>query len=573
MSKVTLNSALKEDLNDTNSKASSSLALNDKAGLTRRFFDSFKRAETVCSSAKDQDLEAVNMKKSIKSRHLLMISLGTGIGTGLLVGNSTVLREAGPGGIMIGYIVASIMLYCIIQAAGELGITYSNLTGNFTAYSSFLVDPALGFAVSWVYCIQWMTVYPLQLVTASILIKFWTDKINPDVFVAIFFFLTVLINLFGAKGYVEAEFIFNCIKFLMIIGFVFLAILINVGAAGNDGYIGFRYWSNPGTFSNGFKGVCSVFCYAAFAYGGIEVMVLSASEQENPRKSIPSACKKVIYRILLLYLLTTLLVCFLVPYTHPRLVTQGTSTRQSPFVIAVELHGISVVGHFINAVILIAVLSVGNSALYSAPRLLFSLTKQGYAPKCFGYVDRQGRPLMCFLVAMAFGSIAFIACSSAQSDVFDWLLSISGLSQMFIWISICLSHIRFRDALHAQGISLNEVGYKSQTGYFGSWFSVATAVFILVSQFWVALFPVSLNGKSSLTSFLKSYLAAPILLVVYLGYKIYKKDWRLVIPAKEVDLVSHRKVFNEHELKLEDEEWKLKIKQSSFLVRMYHFWC
>lgn len=257
-----------------------------------------------------------------------------------------------------------------------------------------------------VYTIQWLTVLPLQLVTAAMTVKYWTS-VNADIFVAVVFVFVIIINLFGSRGYAEAEFIFNSCKILMVIGFVILAIIINCGGAGDRRYIGAEYWHNPGPFAHGFKGVCTVFCYAAFSYGGIEVLLLSAAEQENPTKSIPNACKKVVYRILLIYMLTTILVCFLVPYNSDELLgsSDSSGSHASPFVIAVASHGVKVVPHFINAVILISVISVANSSLYSGPRLLLSLAEQGVLPKCLAYVDRNGRPLLCFLFPLSLDAL------------------------------------------------------------------------------------------------------------------------------------------------------------------------
>ncbi|CAI4055400.1 amino acid transporter TAT1 SKDI_02G1750 [Saccharomyces kudriavzevii IFO 1802] len=510
----------------------------------RKFFDSFKRQLPSDQNSELESQEKNNLRKSIKSRHLVMISLGTGIGTGLLVGNGQVLGTAGPAGLVLGYGIASIMLYCIIQAAGELGLCYAGLTGNYTRYSSILVDPSLGFAVSVVYTIQWLTVLPLQLVTAAMTVKYWTN-VNADIFVAVVFIFVIIINLFGSRGYAEAEFIFNICKILMVAGFVILAIVINCGGAGDRRYIGTEYWHNPGPFAHGFKGVCTVFCYAAFSYGGIEVLLLSAAEQENPTESIPNACKKVVYRILLIYMLTTILIGFLVPYNSDELLGSGSSSgsHASPFVIAVSSHGVKVVPHFINAVILISVISVANSSLYSGPRLLLSLAEQGVLPKCLAYVDRNGRPLLCFLVSLAFGCIGFVATSNAEEQVFTWLLAISSLSQLFIWMSMCLSHIRFRDAMAKQGRSMDEVGYKAQTGYWGSWIAVLIAVFFLVCQFWVAIAPVSEHGKLDVKVFFQNYLAMPIVLLAYFGHKMYFKSWRFWIPAEKIDLDSHRNVY------------------------------
>lgn len=555
----------------------------------KKFFDSFKRQLPADQNSELESQERNNLTRSIKSRHLIMISLGTGIGTGLLVGNGQVLGTAGPAGLVLGYGIASIMLYCIIQAAGELGLCYAGLTGNYTRYSSILVDPSLGFAVSVVYTIQWLTVLPLQLVTAAMTIKYWTN-VNADIFVAAVFIFVIIINLFGSKGYAEAEFMFNICKILMVIGFVILAIVINCGGAGDRKFIGTKYWHNPGPFAHGFKGVCTVFCYAAFSYGGIEVLLLSAAEQENPTKSIPNACKKVVYRILFIYMLTTILICFLVPYNSDELLGSGSSSgsHASPFVIAVASHGVKVVPHFINAVILISVISVANSSLYSAPRLLLSLAEQGFLPKCLAYVDRNGRPLLCFLVSIVFGCIGFVATSDAEEQVFTWLLAISSLSQLFIWMSMSLSHIRFRDAMAKQGRSMDEVGYKAQTGYWGSWLAVLIALFFLVCQFWVAIAPVSKHGKLDANVFFQNYLAMPIVLFAYFGHKIYTKSWKFWIPAEKIDLDSHRTIYVPPILmgtnKIDDDDLKeYETSESSenlngsgsrkFFMRMANFWC
>ncbi|CAI4387315.1 BBL_G0013410.mRNA.1.CDS.1 [Saccharomyces cerevisiae] len=591
-----------------------------QASYLRRFVDSFKRAElqdpnspdssnsngTTPISAKDsssqldnelnrkssyttvdgikqppqeQEQRQQNLKKSIKPHHIIMMSLGTGIGTGLLVGNSKVLNEAGPAALVIGYAIMGSCIYCIIQACGELAVIYSDLIGGFNTYPSFLVDPALGFSVAWVYCLQWLCVCPLELVTASMTIKYWTTSVNPDVFVVIFYVLIVVINVFGAKGYAEADFFFNCCKILMIVGFFILAIIVDCGGAGTDGYIGSKYWRDPGAFRGDtpiqrFKGVVATFVTAAFAFGMSEQLAMTASEQSNPRKAIPSAAKKMIYRILVVYLGSLTLLGFLVPYNSDQLLgAAGSATKASPYVIAIASHGVRVVPHFINAVILLSVLSVGNSAFYSSSRVLMSLAKQGNAPKWFDYIDREGRPARAMIVSALFGVIAFCAASKKEEDVFTWLLAISGLSELFTWITICLSHIRFRRAMKVQGRSLGEVGYKSQVGVWGSAYAVLMMVLALIAQFWVAISPIGGGGKLSAQSFFENYLAMPILIALYIFYKVWKKDWSLFIPAGKVDLVSHRNIFDEELLKQEDEEYKERLRNGPYWKRVLDFWC
>lgn len=536
--------------------------------------EDFDGAGSELSQQNDND----KLKQSIKPRHVVMISLGTGIGTGLLVGNASALRNAGPAGLLIGYAIMGTCLYCIIQAAGEMAVVYSNLTGGFNSYPSMLVEPGFGFAVAWVYCLQWLCVCPLEMVTASLTIKYWTTTVNSDAFVVIFYVVIITINVFGARGYAEAEFFFNTCKVLMMIGFFILGIIITAGGAGNDGYIGAKYWHDPGAFRGDkavdrFKGVVATFVTAAFAFGATEFIALTAAEQSNPRKAIPSAAKKVLYRIICIFLGSITIVGFLVPYNSDQLMgSSGSKTKASPYVIAVSSHGVRVVPHFINAVILISVLSVGNSAFYSSSRILMGLAKQGNAPKIFTYVDREGRPLMAMICSALFATIAFCAASPKEEQVFTWLLAISGLSQLFTWTAICLSHIRFRRAMKVQGRSMGEVGFKSQVGVWGSAYAVFLMVLALIGQFWVALFPIG-GKKADAEAFFENYLAAPILIFFYVCYKLWKRDWRLFIRAKDIDLDSHRIVFDEELLRQEDEEFKEKLKNGPRWKRIVEFWC
>ena len=141
-----------------------------------------------------------------------------------------------------------------------------------------------------------------------------------------------------------------------------------------------------------------------------------------------------------------------------------------------------------NAVILIAVLSVGNSSIFGSSRTLAALADQGQAPKILGYIDRKGRPIIAILVASVLGFIAYAADSEVQGDVLDWMLALSGLSSIFTWGSICLAHIRFRRAWKLQGHSLDELAFRSQPGVLGSWIGFILNVLILMAQFVSTLF-------------------------------------------------------------------------------------
>lgn len=224
------------------------------------FKDSFARA--VPGEKSESALH-----QSISKTHLRMMALSTGLGTGLLVGSGSKLRTAGPLGMLIAYaIVGYIMLVPTIASVSELAISYSGLPGGFQSYFSKFIDESVGFAVGWSYCIQWICVISLELVTFAMTIKFWNQSINPDVWVTICFIIVVAINFCGARGYTEAEFIMNGVKVLTLVGFVIFGIIINVGG-GPGGFIGGEYYHNPGAVTS-FKGIAGTLITAAFSLGG-----------------------------------------------------------------------------------------------------------------------------------------------------------------------------------------------------------------------------------------------------------------------------------------------------------------
>jgi amino acid transporter len=147
--------------------------------------------------------------------------------------------------------------------------------------------------------LQWLATLPLELVAASIVIQYWNETVSPAVFITVFLVIITVINLFGVKGYGEAEFVFSMIKVVAVIGFILLGVVLNCGGELTGGYIGGKFFVNPGSFNQGFKGLCSVFVTAAFSFSGTELVGLAAAETENPRKTLPKAVKQVFWRICL----------------------------------------------------------------------------------------------------------------------------------------------------------------------------------------------------------------------------------------------------------------------------------
>lgn len=477
-------------------------------------------------------------------------------GTGLFVGSGKALANGGPASLLIAFGLIGIMLYCTVHALGEMAVLFP-VAGSFSSYSTRFIDPAWGFAMGWNYAMQWLVVLPLEIVAASITVNYWNHgQVNNAAWVAIFLVLITSINLFGVKGYGEAEFVFSIIKVIAVIGFIILGIILNVGGGPNGGYIGGRYWKTPGPFNHGFKGLCSVFVTAAFAFAGTELVGLAAAETANPRKSLPTAVKQVFWRITLFYIVSLTLVGLLVPYDDPRLLSGSSSAdaAASPFVIAINNAGIKVLPSIMNVVIMIAVLSVGNSSIYGSSRTLAALAEQGQAPKIFAYIDRKGRPMVGIAVSSALGLLAFLAADPvAEDQAFTWMLAISGLSSIFTWGSVCFAHIRFRKGWKVQGHSLDELAFKSQPGVIGSWMGFLFNVLVLIAQFWTGIAPIGyadMTTSELVENFFSVYLAFPIVILFYVGYKAFVRT--SIVRSHNMDLHTGIREMNVAELVAEE---------------------
>lgn len=564
-------------------KYSDNIAYDNEVHLRwQSFKDSFKRVsidEDLPDQSSMDDIERANLlssksplQRKLKSRNISMIAIGSSIGSALFVGSGAALATGGPAGILIAWSITGFAIFITMQSLGELSVAFP-VSGGFNLYASRFIDPSVGFAVAWNYFIQFLVLLPLELVSSSITMQFWNSSINPDIWVLIFYVVVCSINMFGVRAYGEAEFIFSVIKVMAVVGFIIVSLVLVAGGGPTGETPGTEYWHNPGAFANGFKGVVSVFVTAAFAYAGVELVGLAAAESENPRRALPRAIKQVFWRILMFYLVSLTLICFLVPYNSTRLLgaTSSVDVTASPFVIAIEQGGIKGLPDVMNAVILVSVISVASTSVYASSRTLTSLAEQGLAPKICAYVDRAGRPLVAIGISNFFALLAFVAASGKESDVFDWLMSISALSSIVLWISINWAHIRFRRGLKTQGRGIDELTFVSQTGVVGSYIGAFIFVLVLIAQFWIALFPI--GDLPSAYNFFLSYLGGVILVVFYVAHKVWKRNWIVQIPSGNLDLDSGRREADLDLLREQIRQEKEWMRSRPWYYKFYRLWC
>jgi len=189
---------------------------------------------------------------------------------------------------------------------------------------------------------------------------------------------------------------------------------------------------------------------------------------------------------------------------------------------------------------LISVMSVANSCTFGSTRTIQALAANGMGPNFLAYVDKKGRPLSVVVLQLLFGCLAFVNLAENGGTIFNWLLSLSGLSILFVYGSIALAHIRFRGAWLANGHSLDELPFRAAFGVWGSWLCLLINVLSLIAQFYVALYPVG-GPYLDANTFFQLYLAGPLLIFLYLCWKGYSWFYRpsdrpFFIRTKDLDI-------------------------------------
>ncbi|PGH35107.1 AAT family amino acid transporter [[Emmonsia] crescens] len=480
--------------------------------------------------------ELPQLQRRLKSRHLQMIAIGGTIGTGLFIGSGGAISQAGPAGALIAYAFVGSIVYSVIVSLGEMA-TYIPIAGAFTSYATRFVDPSLGFAMGWIYWFSWAITFALELTATGLIIQYWNDDIPIGIFIAVFWIFITSINMLPVSFYGEIEFWFSSIKVITVIGFMIFGICMNAGA-GQQGYLGFKYWHTPGAFAPyllevighdkvataKFIGFWATLIQAGFSYQGTELVGIAAGETENPRKAVPAAIKKTFYRILFLFVLTIFFIGILIPYTNKDLLSKASNASASPFVIAANLAGVKTLPGLINAVLLTVVLSAANSNVYSGSRIIVGLAQDGCAPRFFTKTTKGGVPILSVLFTAAFGLLGFLNLSNSGSVVFEWFMNISSIAGFISWSCINGCHLSFMRALRARNLSRDALPYKAPFQPYLAWYGLFFNILIIITQGFTAFLPWKVSN------FFISYISLILFVVLYSGHKIiyrtsFVKPW------------------------------------------------
>lgn len=455
-----------------------------------------------------------------------MISLGGAIGTGLFLGSGAAIHTAGPGGALLAYIIIGAMVYFIMTSLGEMAALMP-ISGSFSSYATRFIDPSLGFALGWNYWYSWAMTLAAELSASTMVMKFWFPKSPSLLWSALFLIIIFLLNYLSVKGYGEGEYWFSFIKVATIIIFIIVGLLMILGIFKGPA-IGFKNFTiGNAPFSGSFLSTLGIFLVAGFSFQGTEIVGISAGEAENPTKTIPKAVKSIFWRVLLFYVLAIFVIGLIVPYTTKSLASSDIMV--SPFTLVFQKAGIAFAASVMNAVILTAVLSAGNSSLYASTRMLYAMAEEGQAPRFMKKLSKRGVPMPALIVTTLVGALAFLASIFGDGRVYIWLMDSVGVTGFIFWVGIAISHYRFRKAYVAQGRSLSDLPYRAKWYPFGPIFSFIVCLIVILGQDYQAFLGSSIDWGGIIAA----YLGIPLFLVLWIGYKIKNKT--KVVPLEKCD--------------------------------------
>ncbi|OTB02798.1 hypothetical protein M426DRAFT_264250 [Hypoxylon sp. CI-4A] len=464
-----------------------------------------------------------SLKRVITTRQFVFMALSSSIGAGVFLATYGSLAVGGPGSLLVSFAVVGFAVWNTMCALGELSAAFP-ANGSFYEYSVRFISPAWGFAMGWNYAMNFLFVVVFELVVILFCIEYWTDSVPvyyvlPGIIAAL-----ILVNAFGAKWFAEAENVFAVCKVLVLSTFIIVAILIVSKAIPTDGRpaseLGLNLWKQD-AFRNGVVGFLYVFTAAGTAYGGTEMLGLTAMECENPMKVMPLACKIVPVRIVWLYLLPIFMLGLV--FQIPR-DAMAHLTGHSPFVAAMDQAGISFLATAFNAIIIVAIFSMASVSIFAATRAIQAISARGMGPKVLGKI-KWGHPVPAMILAFFVSLLSFIKMAKGGSAVFEWILALSAGSNYFTWLSICVCHIRVRLAIRKRGLDENEIlKWKSPTGIAGSVVAIVIFVFGLLAQ-------IVAGARSPLPhppNMVASLLGLIVVFTFWAGYTLIKRDVMLI---------------------------------------------
>lgn len=412
------------------------------------------------------------LSRTLGHRTMLMLGLGSALGTGLFFGSGAAIGIAGPA-VVVSYAIGAMLIAIIGLSMAEM-VTARPEPGSFGAAAARYLGEWAGYVSRWCYWAACVIALGGEVVAAGAYLQYWWPNVSLTLFIAIIAVAIIGINLVSVNLFGRAEIAFSTLKVGALVAFILIAfVLVVFGAPGHTATGWGNLTQHGGFMPNGLQSIWLSMAIVMFAFIGVEVVPIAAAEAEDPRRSVRTAMRALVGRLAAFYVVSVLLIVTLNAWTET---ASAKGLESSPFVRAFDSVGIPAAAGILNFVILIAALSTGNAQLYSAGRLMHSLAFDRLAPKVFARTNAKGVPIVAMLVSSLTLLLAIYLAQSGVANAFSKLMSIAIFSVLVTWLLALASYIAFRRRADVEGsVHLPGGSAMAVVGIFGVLAVMATA--------------------------------------------------------------------------------------------------
>ena len=435
-------------------------------------------AATQDATFEDTAHSEEHLQRRLTQRQLTMLALGGAIGVGLFLGSSVTIRLAGPG-VILSYLVGAVIAMIVAYAIAEMAVVHP-VAGAFGIYAETYLNAWSGFAVRATYGLVQIIAIGAEVTAVAIYCSFWFPQTPQWVWVASASAILVAINSLQVGSFGEFEYWFAVVKVLAIVVFIAIGALLIAGVGPKPALGLSNLVVHGGFFPFGFKGVWLALTLVLTSYMGVEVIAVTAGEAKNPYQSIPRAMRTIVYRLICFYVLAMIAMLAMTPWNQ---IGSERGITSSPFVMAFSGVGIPYAASIMNLVVITAALSSCNADLYLTTRMLFSLSRSGYAPGWISRLSSNGVPHRALGLSTSGMVVAILLAIYAPSRAFLMLYGVAVAGMFFVWSVILLCHIRFRKSLGAEERA--RLPLKLAFSPYSNWLGIAALVGVTVSTFFV----------------------------------------------------------------------------------------
>ena len=403
-------------------------------------------APTVAGDASTGQSEGLHRR--LGQRQLTMMAIGGAIGVGLFLGSSVTIRLAGPA-VILSYVLGAGIALIMSYVLTEMAVVHP-VAGAFGVYAEKYLNPWAGFSVRATYSFAQIIAIGAEVTAAGIYIAYWFPNVPQWIWVVLVSAALVALNSMQVNRLGEFEYWFAMIKVTAIVAFIVVGIALIFGIGTRHAVGLANLTQHGGFFPSGWKGVWLSLTITVTSYMGVEIIAVTAGEAERPEVTIPRAMRNIVYRLILFYIFAIAIMVTMVPWNQAG---SSSTLSGSPFVTAFSAAHVPYAAAIMNFVVLTAALSSVNTNLYLSTRMLFSLGREGYAPRWMGKVSGNGVPHRALLASTAGIIAAILLAVFAPKNAFLTLYGTAVAGMLFVWLVVLNTHLRFRKTLSHERIS------------------------------------------------------------------------------------------------------------------------